>query len=79
MVAHRTFNPLVPSSSLGCSTDTLINKEESMNEYEIIICKEEETHVQVATVHSFAEAATQAYNTRNKLGMDWKILSVRKL
>ena len=50
-----------------------------MNEYEILICREGETHVQVATVYSFAEAASQAYNIRNKLGLDWKILSVRKL
>jgi hypothetical protein len=29
MVAHRTFNPLVPSSSLGCSTK-LTSEEEKM-------------------------------------------------
>ena len=29
LVAHRTFNPLVPSSSLGCSTK-LTSEEEIM-------------------------------------------------
>ncbi len=47
--------------------------------YEVIVSNKGTTHIEVVEGLVFAEAARKAYSLRTKLGLDWKIISVRRI
>ena len=47
--------------------------------YEVILRCGDEIKKEVVKGIVFAEAATKAYSLRTSLGLDWKILSVRRI
>ena len=52
-----------------------------MNRFEIIIVEPDQHSERIffEECMTFAEAATWAYMARSRLGLDWKIISVRQI
>tara|TARA_B100000214_G_scaffold268036_1_gene198792 strand:- start:3529 stop:3681 length:153 start_codon:yes stop_codon:yes gene_type:complete len=47
--------------------------------YEVVLRHGDEMKTEIVKAIVFAEAATKAYSLRTSLGLDWKIMSVRRI